>query len=174
MWTQRLLSPGPVWQCGLGTSGQGLGSTSSCGWALRAHLRTDRDDPMWPPGPLEEPAPRGVTLVSRCLSRGYDESTESPSGFLIFPTAVITSPFRRQTPPVLRRDPSHGLTLDRAPLAVNSKTDQGSRAGLGTAWSLCPPISPFKKEHSRPSISSVHPFSPPYTLMVPHTTGLLL
>lgn len=47
--------------------------------------------------PLEEPAPRGVTHVSLCLSRGYDESTESPSGFLIFPTAAVTSRFCRQT-----------------------------------------------------------------------------
>lgn len=42
--------------------------------------------------------PRGATPVSPCLSRGYDESAESPSGFLIFPVEVITSPFRRQTP----------------------------------------------------------------------------
>lgn len=49
-----------------------------------------------------------------CLG-GYDESTESPSGFLIFPTVAITSRSHRQTPPVLRRDPSHGLVLDRDP-----------------------------------------------------------
>lgn len=48
--------------------------------------------------PLEGPAPRGVTHVSPYLSRGYDESTESPSGFLIFPTVAITSRSRSQTP----------------------------------------------------------------------------
>lgn len=48
--------------------------------------------------PFGGPAPRGVTHVSLCLSRGYDESTESPSSFLIFPTVAITSRFRRQTP----------------------------------------------------------------------------
>ena len=62
------------------------------------HRRPDRDIPMWSSGPLAEPAPRGVTHVSLCLSRGYDESAESPSGFLTFPTVAITSRFRSKTP----------------------------------------------------------------------------
>lgn len=66
-------------------------------------------------GPLEEPAPRGVTHVSLCLSRGYDESIESPSGFLIFPTAAITSRFCIQTHAPRKRPPRHGLRLDRDP-----------------------------------------------------------
>lgn len=86
-------------------------------WAAsKTRSREDRDGPMWSPRPLEEPTSRGVTHVSPCLSGGgYDESRESPSAFLIFPTAAVTSRSRRQTPLALRRDPSHGLALDRAP-----------------------------------------------------------
>lgn len=98
--------------------------------AVRAHSREDRDYPKWSPSPLVEPAPRGVTHVSLCLSRGYDESTESPSGFLIFPTAAITSRFCRQTRALLTRPLAWTHTRSR-PFAVNSKTDQGSRAGPG-------------------------------------------
>lgn len=77
--------------------------------SLRAHRRTDRDGPMWSSGPLEEPAPRGVTHVSPCLSRGYDESTESPSGFLIFPTVAITSRFQSETPVLCDETPRMDL-----------------------------------------------------------------
>lgn len=98
---------------------------------------------------------------------GYDESAESPSGFLIFPTVAVISRSRSQTPLHLARDPLAWTHNRSRPFAVNSKTDQGSRAGLGTAWSLCPPASSFKKEHCRPSIPPVCLVSPPYTLMVP-------
>lgn len=43
-------------------------------------------------------------LRGACLG-GYDESAESPSGFLIFPTVVITSRSRSQTPQVCDETP---------------------------------------------------------------------
>lgn len=66
--------------------------------AVRAHSREDRDDPKWYPSPSKSLRQEGSPM-SRCAcqGRGYDESTESPSGFLIFPTAAVTSRFCRQT-----------------------------------------------------------------------------
>lgn len=99
----RLLSPGPVWSRYFGT---GSWKYLFFVWAAsKTRSREDRDGPMWSPSPLEEPAPRGVTHVSPCLSGGYDESRESPSAFLIFPTAAVTSRSRGQTPSLCDEDP---------------------------------------------------------------------
>lgn len=73
--------------------------------AVRAHSREDRDDPKWSPSPLDEPAPRGVTHVSLCLSRGYDESAENPSGFLIFPLRPSLLDFAERPPSVPEETP---------------------------------------------------------------------
>lgn len=47
----------------------------------------------------------GSPMSRRACQGGYDESTESPSGFLIFPTAAITSPCRRQPPALCDETP---------------------------------------------------------------------
>lgn len=48
--------------------------------------------------PSKSLSQEGSPMSRGACPGGYDESTESPSGFLIFPTVAITSRFHRQTP----------------------------------------------------------------------------